>query len=69
MERRDFLHLSGFAAGALVVPVWGRPVNDWTGALTPIPTTMKRPIPPLWFFGLFVLSVGYLWREGRRSAV
>lgn len=42
MERREFLQVSGAAAGALVVPVWGRPVRDFTGALTPIPTADKK---------------------------
>ena len=27
MERCDFIHLSGIAAGSLVLPAWGRPVR------------------------------------------
>ena len=44
MERRDFLELTGFAAGALVVPVWGRRVPGWNGALTEIPTADKKQL-------------------------
>ena len=41
MERREFIRLTGFAAGAVVVPVWGRPR---TGAITPIPTADKKAL-------------------------
>ncbi len=34
--------MSGLAAGALIVPVWGRRVPDFNGALTPIPTADKK---------------------------
>lgn len=44
MERRDFLELTGFAAGALVIPVWGRRVEGWNGALTAIPTADKKQL-------------------------
>ena len=44
MERRQFLQISGAAAGALVVPVCGRAVPDFAGALTPIPTADKKKL-------------------------
>jgi TldD protein len=44
VERRDFLHLSGLTAGALIVPSWGRPVADFSGSLTPIPTADKKAL-------------------------
>lgn len=42
MERRDFLQVSGMAAGALIIPHWGRPLADFSGALTPIPSADKK---------------------------
>ena len=44
MERRDFLQYTGLAAGALVLPVRGRPLADLNGALTPIPTADKKAL-------------------------
>ena len=44
MERRDFLQLSGIAAGALAIPLRGGTLKDWTGALTPIPTADKKSL-------------------------
>jgi TldD protein len=46
MRRRDFLHLTGLAAGAAALPLpWGtRLLPDWDGALTPIPTGDKRQL-------------------------
>ena len=41
MERRDFLYWTGSTL-ALAVPVYGRPVGDLVGALTPIPTADKK---------------------------
>lgn len=41
MERREFIHLTGLAAGAVAVPAWGRPR---TGALTAIPTADKKAL-------------------------
>lgn len=41
MERRDFLHLTGLAAGALMVPPYARP---WSGALTPIPVSDRKQL-------------------------
>ncbi|MFZ5622827.1 MAG: metallopeptidase TldD-related protein [Gemmatimonadota bacterium] len=43
MQRRDFLQLTGLAAGAMALPVWGRPVAA-QGALTPIPTADKKKL-------------------------
>jgi TldD protein len=43
VERREFIHLSGLAAGAVAVPIWGRP-RDLVGALTPIPTADKKAL-------------------------
>ena len=42
MQRRDFLQLAG--AGALTVPMFGRPVAGWNGALTPIATADKKQL-------------------------
>ncbi len=42
MERRRFLELTGVTAGVILVPAWGRPVPDFNGALTPIPTADKK---------------------------
>ena len=42
MERRDFVRLAGMGAGAVAVPIWGRQVPDFGGALTPIPTADKK---------------------------
>jgi TldD protein len=44
LERRDFLQLSGLAAGALVVPGWDRFARPWSGSLTPIPTADKKAL-------------------------
>jgi TldD protein len=41
VERREFLRLTGFAAGVVMVPVWGRPR---AGALTPIPTADRKAL-------------------------
>jgi TldD protein len=41
VERRDFLQLTGLAAGALLVPPHARP---WSGALTAIPTADKKQL-------------------------
>ncbi|MDH3403615.1 MAG: TldD/PmbA family protein [Acidobacteriota bacterium] len=46
MERRDFLRLSGFGVGALVVPVLGRP-GALFGATTPVPTADKKALADL----------------------
>lgn len=43
MERRQFVHLSGIAAGALVMPMWGRPFVP-SGSITPIPTADKKDL-------------------------
>ena len=40
MQRRDFLQVAG--AGALTVPMFGRPMAGWNGALTPIATADKK---------------------------
>jgi len=40
VQRRDFLQLAG--AGALTVPMFGRPMAGWNGALTPIATADKK---------------------------
>ncbi len=42
MERRDFVRLAGMGAGVISIPVWGQPVPDLAGALTPIPTADKK---------------------------
>jgi TldD protein len=44
VERRDFIHLSGTALGALALPVYGRPVRDFSGSLTPIPSADKKAL-------------------------
>ena len=41
MERRDFLQMTGLAAGALLVPPHARP---WSGSLTPIPGTDRKQL-------------------------
>jgi TldD protein len=41
VERRDFLQLTGLAAGALLVQPYARP---WSGALTAIPTADKKQL-------------------------
>jgi hypothetical protein len=28
-----------------------------------VPVTRRETVPPVWFYGLFLLSVGYLWVE------
>jgi TldD protein len=43
VERREFIQLSGLAAGAVAVPIWGRP-RDLVGALTPIPSADKKAL-------------------------
>ncbi|MEO6066520.1 MAG: TldD/PmbA family protein [Gemmatimonadota bacterium] len=42
MQRRDFLQVAG--AGALTVPMFGRPLVGWNGALTPIATADKKQL-------------------------
>ena len=44
MERRNFLQLSGLAAGALMVPGWDRHARPWSGSLTPIPVADKKAL-------------------------
>ena len=44
MERREFLQLSGLAAGALVVPAGRLAAGDLSGALTPIPSADKKAL-------------------------
>lgn len=44
MERRDFLQLGGFAAGALLIPSWDPYARPWSGSLTPIPTADKKQL-------------------------
>ncbi len=46
MNRRDFLHLTGLAAGAVALPLppGARLLHDWDGALTPIPAADKRKL-------------------------
>jgi len=44
MKRRDFLQMTGMAAGALVLPPGTRLVPGWSGALTPIATADKRQL-------------------------
>jgi len=41
VERRDFLQMTGLAAGALLVPPHARP---WSGSLTPIPGTDRKQL-------------------------
>ncbi len=41
MERRDFLQMTGLAAGALLVPPHAWP---WSGSLTPIPGTDRKQL-------------------------
>ena len=43
MERRNFIKLSGVAAGALMIPVWGNP-RPLLGAVTPIPAADKKAL-------------------------
>jgi TldD protein len=42
VERRDFVYLSGLAAGAMVLPGMARPLRSVRHALTPIPTEDKK---------------------------
>lgn len=44
MERRDFIQLGGFAAGALLIPSWDPYARPWSGSLTPIPTADKKQL-------------------------
>jgi TldD protein len=44
VERRDFLYWTGSTLGALAVPVYGRPVTDFFGSLTPIPVEDKKKL-------------------------
>ncbi|MEO8227659.1 MAG: TldD/PmbA family protein, partial [Gemmatimonadota bacterium] len=44
MERRDFLQLTGLAAGALALPLRGQHPAFLTGALTPIPPGDKKEL-------------------------
>ena len=39
LERREFIRLTGFGMGAIMVPVLGNPI---VGAVTPIPTADKK---------------------------
>ena len=43
MERRNFIKLSGIAAGAMMIPVWGHP-RPLFGAVTPIPSADKKAL-------------------------
>ncbi len=43
MERRNFIKLSGLAAGALMVPIWGNP-RPLYGAVTRIPAEDKKKL-------------------------
>ena len=43
MHRRKFLQVSGFAAGSLFVPIWGRPVTAF-GETAPVPATEKKKL-------------------------
>jgi TldD protein len=43
VERRDFLQLTGAAAGTLLVP-WQRYARPWSGSLTPIPTADRKQL-------------------------
>ncbi len=42
MRRRDFLYVTGLAAGALALPPGARLISGFNGALTPIPSDDKR---------------------------
>jgi TldD protein len=44
MKRRDFLQMTGMAAGALAFPPGTGLVPAWNGALTPIPSADKRQL-------------------------
>jgi TldD protein len=44
VERRDFLQLGGFAAGALLIPRWDPYARPWSGSLTAIPTADKKQL-------------------------
>jgi TldD protein len=44
LNRRDFLQLTGLAAGALALPAGVRLLPNWDGALTPIPSADKREL-------------------------
>jgi TldD protein len=44
VERRDFLQLGGFAAGALLIPSWDPYARPWSGSLTPIPSADKKQL-------------------------
>jgi TldD protein len=44
MNRRDFLQVTGMAAGALALPSGTRLGPFWNGALTPIPSNDKRQL-------------------------
>jgi TldD protein len=44
VERRDFLYWTGSTLGVLAVPLPGRLVGDFTGALTPIPNGDKKQL-------------------------
>jgi TldD protein len=41
LERRDFIRLTGYGMGAMMVPVLGNPIM---GAITPIPTADKKKL-------------------------
>ena len=44
MERRDFVRLTGTAAGAIAVPIPGWRDGGLVGALTPIPAADKKAL-------------------------
>ncbi len=44
MERRDFIHLTGMATGAMLVRPWDSFARPWSGSLTPIPTADKKAL-------------------------
>jgi len=44
VERRDFVYLSGLAAGAIALPGLGRPLRTARHALTPIPAEDKKAL-------------------------
>ncbi len=44
MERRDFLQLTGLAAGALAFPRGRHALGEFPGSLTPIPTADKKAL-------------------------
>src|SRR6185503_18310176 len=44
MNRRDFVHMTGMAAGALALPPGTHLVPFWNGAITPIPSADKRQL-------------------------